>query len=418
MNFQLSKFILTIVISIYHIGNLPTMATQEDNSPSELQNVEALRSVSTGLNKFAAEFYKQTSDNLESNLICSPLSAGAVLSMTAHGAAGNTEQQMRTSLHLPNDRAIGLRGFQSLFETLNSVTNVQLSLANKIFVSKDLEVKDNFLNVTANSFKSGVENLDFTNTQVASKKINNWCEEKTKNLIKDVIKPDDLIDAAMVLVNAVYFKGTWEKKFDPSNTFNKTFYINENTTHDVLMMRQRNKLNYGELSELDAIFVELPYKSENENDSTSMFIICPNQINGLEKAQNNIEKIDFKQLHDQHQMTEIRLFMPKFKIESTMDLKPVLKKMGMTDMFNNADFSEISNTPLSVAKVIQKAFIEVNEEGSEAAAITAAIHMVRTSAFLRPEPLELSIDRPFIYAIYHAPTNSILFQGHILQLPA
>ncbi|KAK0085868.1 hypothetical protein PV325_004308 [Microctonus aethiopoides] len=394
------------------------MAVQEDNSPSELQNIEALRSVSMGLNKFAAEFYKHTSENMGSNLICSPFSAGAVLSMTAHGAAGNTEQQMRTSLHLPNDRAIGLRGFQSLFETLNNVTNVQLSLANKIFVTKDLEVKDNFLNLTANSFKSEVENLDFTNTQVASKKINTWCEEKTKNLIKDVIKAEDLIDAVMVLVNAVYFKGIWETKFDPSKTLNKTFYINENTTNDVPMMRQRNKFNYGELSELDAVFVELPYKSENENDSTSMFIICPNQINGLKKAQNNIENVDFQQLHDQHQMTEIQLSLPKFQIESTLDLKPILKNMGMTDMFDNADFSGISNIQLSVAKVIQKAFIEVNEEGSEAAAITAAVHMVRTSMFLRPEPLELSIDRPFIYAIYHAPTNSILFQGHILHLSA
>ncbi|XP_057318332.1 uncharacterized protein LOC130663229 [Microplitis mediator] len=386
---------------------------------ADAENEEALRAVSNGMNQFSTEFYKTSSVSAKDNLICSPLSAGIVLSMTAFGARGNTEKQMRSSLRMPEDDAVGKRGFQALIDNLNNVKKVELKLAQKVFTASGFELKPDFKDITENYFRSAAQDLDFTKSEEAAKIINTWCEEHTNNRIKDVIQPSDLDQAALVLINAVYFKGNWYWKFNPESTKPKPFHVDDKTTKDVDMMHQKNSFNYGSLPELDAIYVELPYEREDENDATSMFIILPNQINGLEKAEESLGKVNFKELHDNRRKTEMNLYMPKFRTESTLQLQTILENMGMTDMFQNAaDFTGIADSPpLKVSKVIQKAFIEVNEEGSEAAAVTAIIVMGASSMFDYPEPITVEINHPFLYVLHHNPRNIALFQGHV-KLPS
>ncbi|XP_034935198.1 uncharacterized protein [Chelonus insularis] len=382
------------------------------------QDEEALRAVSTGLSQFSSDFYNTSSKAEEGNLICSPLSAGVVLAMTAFGAKGNTEKQMRETLRMP-DGVTSKKGYQSLIDTLNDVKKVQLKLAQKIYTDNDFEVKPEFKELTETYFRSTSESVDFGKPQEASQTINAWCEEKTNNRIKDVVSPDDLEGALIVLINAVYFKGNWVSKFPAYSTSPKPFHVDEKTTKDVDTMYQERSFNYGTLPELDAIYVELPYEHENEDDSISMFIILPNQVGGLQKSTNNLDKVNFQELHNKRQNTLLRLFMPKFKIETTLNLQSVLETMGMSDMFtDNADFRGIADAPpLKISKVIQKAFIEVNEEGSEAAAVTAVVAVAMSAFVYDPPPITVEINRPFMYAIHHTSSNTVLFQGHV-HLPS
>ncbi|XP_028982353.1 uncharacterized protein LOC107043756 [Diachasma alloeum] len=376
----------------------------------------ALRAVSTSLNEFAVKFYKAISEEKKSeNLISSPVSVSMVLSMAAFGAGGETAKEMRSGLHLPADDAVTKSGFESLINTLNNVKKVKLQVANKIFTASGFEVKPAFKEVTTNSFKSAVESLNFGDAEAASATINAWSSAQTNGLIKDVIKPDDLAQAAMVLVNAVYFKGQWKKKFNESLTKPKPFYINEKTTQDVPMMTTRHSYNYGTLPDLDAQFVELPYEHEDEKDAISMFIILPNSVEGLRKAESNFHHVNFQELHNRGRTTDMYLYLPKFKTQSSLNLEQPLKKIGLERMFSdNADFTGITDSPpLKISKILQKAIIEVNEEGSEAAAVTVGIAVAYSAPAQPIRPITVEIDRPFIYTIVHGSTNTVLFQGHI-----
>ncbi|KAH0545953.1 hypothetical protein KQX54_004992 [Cotesia glomerata] len=381
-----------------------------------LENKDSLMTVSNGMNQFATEFYQKSSENNPNNLICSPISAGVVLAMATYGARGNTEKQMRASLRMPEDNAVGKNGFQSLLDSLHGINSVELKLAQKIFTAIGFEVKQEFKDITEKNFYSAAESLDFDNkAEDASRTINNWCAQQTNDHIKNLLGEDDVQGASIVLVNAVYFKGGWEEEFEKYLTEPIPFHIDEKTTKNADMMFIRKNYNYGTLPDLEAIFVELPYKKTSENDATSMFIILPNQITGLKKAEESFNKVNFKELHDNQHSTPLQLSLPKFKVESTLQLQPILEKIGMTDMFqNSADFGGITEAPpLTISKVVQKAFIEVNEEGSEAAAATGMVGMSRSGNFDGPRYISVIIDRPFIFAIVHPATNTILFQGHI-----
>ncbi|XP_008551578.1 ovalbumin-related protein X [Microplitis demolitor] len=379
------------------------------------ENAEPLTLVSNGMSQFSTEFYKISSENEANNLICSPSSAGIVLSMAAYGARGNTEKQMKSGLHLPENDAVGKEGYQSLIDTLNGLKSARLRLAQKIYVADNFEINPEFKDMTDNNFRSPMEALDFNKADEASQTINGWCAQKTNNRIREIVTADDVSGASIVLVNAIYFKGVWNAQFDEDETESEPFHIDEKTTKNVDMMFKRHTYNYGTLPDLDAVFVELPYKKLSESDSISMFIILPNTITGLKKAEESLNKVNFKEVHTNHHMTPINLSVPKFKIESTLQLQPTLEKLGMTDMFQDtADFTGITEAPpLKVTKVIQKAFISIDEKGSEAAAATAVMGMARSGATLNPAPVTVTVDRPFFYAIVHPATNTVLFQGHI-----
>ncbi|XP_012262996.2 alaserpin-like isoform X3 [Athalia rosae] len=377
---------------------------------AEEGEVTPLQTIAQTTYGFGCDFLKTVAKTNNGNLITSPLSAQVILAMTYFGAGGNTATQMRSSLHMPVDDQRSQNGFKELITTLNNVNSVTLHLANKMFVRDGFTVAPAFKAITANHFLSECQSLNFADSAASAGTINAWCEEKTNNRIKDVIKPDSLTsDTAMVLVNAVYFKGEWDRKFNVENTQDRPFHVDEHTTKNVPTMYIKHNFRYGNIPDLDAKFLEIPYKGKE----MSMVIILPNTINGLSQVTERLGSVDMPQLLKRSWASPVEVYLPKFKFETSLDLKETLEQMGMVDMFSNAaNFSGISDIPLKVSKVIQKAFIEVNEEGSEAAAVTG-LQFFEMSA--RPPPLKISIDEPFHFTIYRRSDNILLFSGTVLD---
>ncbi|KAF5269269.1 hypothetical protein FQR65_LT02570 [Abscondita terminalis] len=336
-----------------------------------MANSEVLQ-VTAGNNLFANKFYNIIAEEEKGkNVFFSPISAHTVLSMVYQGAAGDTASSFATSLNV-GDKKIAATGYQNVMNALNSVEDVMLHIANKIYVMNGYPLKENFRKTVADNFLSEAEQVNFADNVVSAKKINGWVEDKTQSKIKDLI-PADCLDSLtrLVLVNAIYFKGNWQHKFDKNNTRKEKFYVSNTKTVDCDMMHLTKKFNYREDMELDAKLLEMKYTNHN----VSMVIILPNKRDGIDDLEKKLVNVDLSKLTHGMRTVEVEVSLPKFKIETTMDLKSVLTKMGLGVIFDpeNANFSEIadSDEQLYVSKAIQKAFIEVNEEGAEAAAATA-----------------------------------------------
>ena len=379
---------------------------------------QALRAVSQGTNAFSSQFFQTVVDENPGNLIMSPLSAAVVLAMAAYGARGETENQFKKVLHLPSPNSLGTSGYQALIDNINNVKENTLVLANKVFTDERFSVKPSYRELTETYFRSITQLVNFAKSDEAANTINTWVKENTNNRIDGIVAPSDLgKQTALVLVNAVYFKGQWKNKFNPNYTRDMPFHVNENTVKNVPTMHRQGSYKYGELPNLNAKFVEIPY----QGNELSMVIILPNEINGLPMVEKKLQSMSIADILKQGYEREVQLQLPKFKIEKKIDLNSVLEKMGLTDMFTtSANFSGIAENDLVVSKVVQKAFIEVNEEGSEAAAVTGVIFATRSMMYR----MRLMIDHPFIYSIVniveHPKTGDRdavpIFVGHVLDL--
>ncbi|XP_076756700.1 serine protease inhibitor 3/4 isoform X3 [Xylocopa sonorina] len=390
----------TLLVAIFA---LTTMTTAENNTA-------ALRAVSEGTNQFSSSFFQTVAEENSGNLIMSPLSADVVLAMAAYGARGETENQFKKVLHLPSPNDLGKSGYQTLIDNLNSVQENKLLLANKIFIAKHFSVKPTYKDITQTYFRSAAQTVDFSKSQEAANIINSWVQQNTNNLIKDIFSPADLDTmTALVLVNAVYFKGQWKNKFNSEDTKSMPFHIDNNTVKNVPTMHRQGTYQYGELPDLNARFIVIPYKG----DELSMVIILPNKIDGLTEVEKKLQTVNLSNILNQGYEREVNLFLPKFKVESKIVLNSVLQKMGLVDAFTgDANFSGISDNGLTVSKVVQKAFIEVNEEGSEAAAATE----FEIAYFAYPSVEEFRVNGPFFYTIMARNGSIILFNGRVIDL--
>ncbi|XP_018347602.1 PREDICTED: antitrypsin-like isoform X3 [Trachymyrmex septentrionalis] len=380
-----------------------------------VENNLAVQAVSQSAHLFSANFVKTVSEGQSDNLICSPLSAHIALSMAADGAAGSTEAQFKDVLKLPASKPQTLEGYQNLIDKLNNVENVTLKLANKMFVGKDFPVKPEYKQDLQTYYKSDIQSVDFSKSQEAVNTINTWCKEQTNDRIKSIINEGDVDDStALVLANAVYFKGLWAHQFDPKLTTDRPFHIDANTVKDVPTMYRKGNYKYVELPEYDAKCIELPYA----NEEVSMVIILPNKIDGLAALTDKLEEVSAEcssrltQIYER----EVRVYLPRFRSETKLDLKDTLSnKMGLSEAFSSkANFNGISDVPLKIDKVVQKAFIEVNEEGSEAAAVTD-ITFLKLAWINIEEPVVFNVNQPFYYHIYYnGRASSIsLFEGSV-----
>ncbi|XP_046621197.1 ovalbumin-related protein X-like [Neodiprion virginianus] len=372
----------------------------------------ALQAMAENVCRFADNFLKVIAADNPGNLISSSLSAQLSLAMAAYGAGGTTATQMRTALFIPDDNELGQSGYQSLIDTLNAVQGVELRLANKLFTSTRIPVKADFKAMTDTRFRSANQEVDFDHANAAANTINSWCDQQTMHRIKDLVTPDDMTpDTVLVIVNAIYFKGQWNRKFIPRLTKRRAFHLDAERTKNVSTMYVQHKFVTGDIPEVDARFIEIPYK----DNLMSMIIIRPNEINGLKTVVGNLSLVNLTQRLRRNTLRPVKLFLPKFKMESTFDLKITAQKLGISEVFeDSANFSGIADVPIKIKKIVQKAFIEVNEEGSEAAVATGVISMFR-SARIEPDVVQFEVDRPVMYAIRHTASNAILFSGLLVE---
>ena len=377
-----------------------------------------LKVVSQGINKFSFDLYKKLKDkdkgkgkNKEENIFYSPASISIALAMTYAGARGNTEKQMANVLNftLPQNRLHP--AYSKLIENLKSNKDYELSIANALWLQKDYKYLQEFLNTMEKYYKGGFNEVDYkTNPEGARIKINNWVSKETKEKIKDILNPGDITSLTrLVLTNAIYFKGKWQTEFDKMATRDEDFYLINGQKTKVKMMYQKNTFNYYKNDDLQLL--EIPYKG----DKVSMVIILP-KVGKFKTVENMMDEKKLQEWLKNAMKTEVKVYIPRFKFTQGFNLSNVLSDMGMKDAFSPAaaDFSGINGekNDLYITSVIHKAFVEVNEEGTEAAAATAIV--MDTKALLIEE-LVFKADHPFIFLIRDKKTGSILFMGRVMD---
>ncbi|KAE8597733.1 hypothetical protein XENTR_v10016581 [Xenopus tropicalis] len=372
-------------------------------------------SLSAANGTFAINFLKKINEsNKTGNIFVSPLSISSALSMVLLGAKGNTATQMSQVLKL--DKVDDAHcNFQSLISEINkSGTNYLLRTANRLYGEKSYTFLEEFLGSTQKHYHADLKAVDFSRKAEESRgEINEWVAQKTEGKIKDLLSSGSVDSLTrLVLVNAIYFKGNWANKFNPDHTHESPFRLNKNETKPVQMMFKKAKFPMTYIGELFTKVVEIPYV-DNE---LSMIILLPDDINdgttGLEALEKELTYEKFLKWTNPEMMdiTEMELSLPKFKLEDDYDLESFLSTMGMSDAFDQrrADFSGMSSAnDLFLSKVLHKSFVDVNEEGTEAAAATAAIMMLRCAMIIP----RIVCDHPFLFFILHRPSQSILFCG-------
>lgn len=354
-------------------------------------------------NAFAFDLLRNTiAKNTDENITVSPLSVSIALGMALNGANGITQSEMETTLKMSGLTSDEINEYYKVMNNALPVIDptTKLSIANSIWYRKNFVVKPSFLDVNTTNFNAYVRELDFSQSW-AKDTINNWCSVKTKGLIPTIL--DDIPEnAVMYLINAVYFKGIWCNKFDKKLTTESYFYPEKGESVKMNLMQMTDTLLYA-TDEL-ADYVDLPYG----NKAFSMTVIVPKygkttndvlQSMTVDKWNNTVSKLSEEQ---------VQLSLPRFKSENKFLLNDPLIAMGMPTAFTgSADFSRISDERLLISKVIHKTYISVDEDGTEAAAVTA-IEMIKTSMPMYPI---VRADHPFLFVIREKSTGVILFIG-------
>lgn len=388
-------------------GDGSTEILKADDSKA---TAEGTANLVAGNNQFALELYPEFNEEGK-NAFFSPWSISSALGMTYEGARGKTAEEMRDVLHFPENDIARRSSFASLYNKINEKEKAyELSTANALWAEKNYPFLEEYTGTVENYYAGKVTNLDFiTDAENSRQTINSWVEKQTKDKIKNLL-PQGSIDhlTRLVLTNAVYFKGTWVMQFDKGLTKDEDFKVNAEETVKVPMMYigKEETFNYAETDELQAI--ELPYKGEK----ISMLILLPKE-NKMEELENllNVEKLN--ELRDSLREQEVVVSIPKFKFETEYSMADTLNQMGMPNAFNpaEADFSGMDGTKnLFISAVIHKAYVDVNEEGTEAAAATA---IIMTMGAARSE--RFNADHPFIFIIQQKETGTILFMGKVVN---
>ncbi|XP_026485749.2 alaserpin-like isoform X1 [Vanessa tameamea] len=364
-----------------------------------------------GNNKFTANMFNEVvKANKEKSIVLSAYSVMPPLAQLALASVGESHDELLNAIGMPNDN-VTKAAFSFANSKLRSTKGVTLQTASKIYVAQNYELNTEFAAVSRDTFGSEVKNVDFSkNTEVAAE-VNAWVEDQTNHRIKDLVDPASLTsDTRALLVNAIYFKGTWKIPFQTFATKDRDFHVTKNKVVQVPTMYNKDTYSYTESIELNAQILEIPY----EGDEASCVFVLPREIDGinelaeklkdptvLDKAMSNMREI------------EVEVYLPKFKIETTTDLKDILQKMDVQRLFSpktaRLDNLLKHTSNLYIDSALQKAFIEINEEGAEAAAANV-IGIAGASVVIDPiKPPVFKADRPFYFAIK---TNSItLFNG-------
>ncbi|WP_448516671.1 serpin family protein [Pseudothermotoga sp.] len=362
------------------------------------------------VNSFGLDLYRVLSGK-EGNIFFSPFSISTALAMTYLGADGNTALQMKQVLHFEDE---GLHeSFSKLIASLNKpAEGYKLSIANALWVQRNYPLLETFLRDIDSYYRAPVNTVDFvTDLDNSIRKVNDWIEEKTAGKIKNMLTRDDVDSLTrLILTNAIYFKGKWKMPFDEKLTKKDFFYENETTKVEVDMMELTEKFEYYEDDQVQVL--KLPYAGS----SLSMLIVLPKVSVKLMELEKDLTKEKIEQWLKNLSETRVQLFLPRFKIQQRLSMKETLMKMGMIDPFTDrADFSKIDGTrKLKIQNVIHQAFVEVNEEGTEAAAATAVTMGIKMA--MPVMPVIFRADRPFMFFIQEETSNTILFMGR-LQKP-
>lgn len=356
--------------------------------------------------KLFQEVLKQDSNK---NVFVSPSSIAIALSMTYNGASGQTQQAMAKALELQGMTLQDVNQANNALKTSleNADPAVQLSIANSLWAKEGIPFKADFLQRNQQFYKAKVTELDFGKPD-APNVINNWVKENTRGKINQIVnklQPNDVL----FLINAIYFKGNWTKQFDKSQTTERPFYLSNGSQKQHPMMSQSGKYRYYENETFQA--VSLPYGKGR----MSLYVFLPKKNTNLDGFQQQLSVQNWQQWMNRFQMRQGSMQLPRFKFDYSIQLNNALKALGMEEAFGNgANFSNMTSASIAIDEVKHKTFVEVNEEGTEAAAVTS-VGVALTSAQMPDEPFQMIVDRPFFCAIRDNQTGTVLFMGSIRE---
>ncbi|KAB0794846.1 hypothetical protein PPYR_11685 [Photinus pyralis] len=345
--------------------------------------------------QFTTKLYKELVEQKQEKLLVSPMAIQIIFSLLRAGSGGLTSEELSDALSLPRDDKAQddmVKGVLEAYKTVQG-DHYQLTLANKIYVQEDVELKASYKSKAVDVFGADVENVDFKKKENAMAVINKWVDCKTKHTIPEIVTKDDLNDALrLILLNTVYFQAPWRQRFhEPSQ---KPFFVDSSNTVNVDMMSDRDLYEYHESDELKAKFLKIPYRV----NGMSMVMALPNEKDGLGELEKRLGDI---LALPKFSYNVVIVSFPKFQFDATIKLKPILNAMGIKDAFtSSANFSGISESAsLSVSDAIQKNHIEVNEKGTIASSATAVLLFEYSGLVEVEPPKEFKADHPFIFFI-------------------
>jgi len=397
--FKKQKTLVGILLAILLFSNLFSFSKKPEVS---------LDTFCESNNKFGFKVFKEiVKEQADDNIFISPMSISYALGMTFNGADGKTKEEMAKTLEFGNltDSEINA-SFKALMKKLMELDpKVMMEIANSIWYRENVDVLKKFKEVNQDCFQAEIRNIDFSDQETVGI-INSWVSENTKGKITEVIDEIDAL-AMMYLINAIYFKGSWTDEFKKERTREDKFFIAEEKSVLCEMMNTSNENLYFENDDFQAI--ELPYGKEN----FSMIVILPKKEKDINEFISNLNLEDWNSWLTGFSKQNGSLVLPKFKIEYELEMNDVLKILGMPNAFTaDADFSKMTKKQkLFISNVKHKTFVDVNEEGTEAAAVTV-VEMKLTS--FKPG-FFMKVNRPFVFAIKEKEMNSILFIGKIVN---
>ncbi len=381
-----------------------------DPGPPPVEWSADMQAIADANNRFALDLYGKLRDSEKGNIFFSPYSVHTALGMTEPGARGATREQMVSVLHLPADEQKRLASGDICRYYSHPRAGVSLAVANAVWGQKGFPWRPEFLAIQRDHFRAGFHEADFiSNPDTERQRINKWVEEQTKEKVKDLLKQRHITPKTrMVLANAIHFKGTWAVQFKPEKTRDGTFHLADGGRVTVPLMYEEVKCRMGHIGEVKGRILELPYSG----GEVSMVVLLPKLPDRLPELERLLsQKSLARWLANTNEVQDCGVSIPKFRLERAYDLPEHLKALGMVDAFDQgrADFSGMADSSLSIGAVAHKAFIEVNEEGTEAAAATGVV-MRDVSG-----PPRFYIDHPFLLLIRDTKHGTILFMGRVMN---
>ena len=393
------------------VAQTPPLQQQSSPSNEQLATPVVNTKVTAANTRFSfklfSEILKQNNSQNSQNIFISPTSVAIALAMTYNGAKGETQQAMAKTLEL---QGISLQEINSANAALiaavqNADDKVQLNIANSLWAKQDINFNSDFLQTTEDFYKATVTNLDFSDPGAVNA-INDWVRQSTNGKIDAIVQqinPDDV----MFLINAIYFKGKWTKEFDPKQTTIGQFYLTTGEQKQHPLMSQSGKYSYYENKKFQA--VSLPYGNDGR---LSLYVFLPSDNSSLTAFYQDLNADNWEKWIAQFRNRQGSIRLPRFKINYDLTLNDALKALGMGAAFEpKADFSGIGDN-LALSEVKHKTFVEVNEEGTEAAATSVGITLTSAPS---EQPFQMNVDRPFFCAIRDNQTGTVLFMGSIVN---
>lgn len=403
-----SRFVISMIsMTVIALMTAVSLSSEPSKIPEEtLYRNELAQSV----NSFSFETFKKLCDSEKSNLFISPLSISYALGMTYNGAVNETRSEMNDVLKYSGltDSQLNM-GYMALIRYLENLDpDVRLAIANSIWYNSDFTLKQEFIQQNKRAFEAEIDGLDFSRPSSVDR-INDWVADNTNGKIEQIVSPPLSPEMVLFLINAVYFNGTWQEKFDPARTREEAFYLADGSTIQWKMMHQ--KADHGYLLGDFYQSVDLGYGEGNYR----MAVFVPHDSVGVDAFIDKFDQDFWQNWLAGRDHGEVILTLPRIKLSYSKILNDPLIAMGMKRAFSprTAQFDAISNQDIFIDQVLHKTFVQIDEKGTEAAAATS-VGMALSAAPMN-KPVTIRVDRPHVFAIYEIETETILFMGRIME---